>query len=45
MSVVRDGDMDGGDERRGGESEGSVEGGEEGDVHEGRGGKGEGRVG
>ena len=38
MSVVRDGDMDGGDERRRGDSEGSVEGGEEGDVHD-RGGK------
>ena len=39
VSVVRDGDMDRGDERRGGDSEGSVEGGEEGDVHDrGRGG-------
>jgi hypothetical protein len=37
--VVRHGDMEGGDERRRGDSEGSVKGGEEGDVHDrGRGG-------
>jgi hypothetical protein len=34
MSVVQDGDMDGGDERRRGDSEGSVECGEEGGVHD-----------
>lgn len=35
MSVVRDGDMERGDERRTRECEGSVEGGEEGGVHDG----------